>query len=93
MPRIRQNAERYAQEDFQREIRQRQGYYNLMSIRSLAQAVDIPHSTLNPKLKEPDKLAVSDLRKLIQTLHPDPAIVLALLGYTQKEITQFQKSS
>lgn len=90
MPRIHQNAERYAHDDFKREIRQRQGYYDLMSQRALADAAEIPRSTLWAKLQNPDKLDVADMRKLVQTLYPDPAIVLALLGYTQKEITQFK---
>ena len=86
MPRISQNAEKYAMEDFQREIRSKQGYYNLMSFRALGAAADIPHVTLWAKLKEPDKLEVAELRKLVKTIRPDPFILLALLGYSRQDI-------
>lgn len=86
MPRIYQNAERYAKEDFMREIRVRQGYYDLMSQRALADATGIPRSTLWDKLRDPDKLEVADLRKLVKTIQPDPLILLALVGYDSKTI-------
>lgn len=44
MPRIAQNAEKYAVADFQKEIRKQQGAYNVMSVRSLAAFVGIPHA-------------------------------------------------
>ena len=91
MPRIHQYEERYAVEDFRREIRCRQGYYDLMTVQAVADAVGIPRSTLHTKLREPESLGVEDLRKLIPVLHPDPRAVLALVGYTAKEINQFFK--
>lgn len=92
MPRILQNADKYAREDFQREIRSRQGFYDLMSLRALSDASGIPHSTLWAKLKEPDKLEVSDLRKLVKAICPDPLILLALLGYTKQDIRRMKNS-
>lgn len=92
MPRIRQYDEKYTKTDFQTEIRRKQGHYDLMSCRSLSQAVGIPHSTLNPKINDPFKFTVEDFRKLVPVLHPDPAPVLALLGYSKKDIEQFKAS-
>lgn len=91
MPRIHQYDEKYATADFQAEIRRQQGYYDLMTVQALAQAVGIPRSTLHPKIHNPHKLDVEDFRKLVPVLHPDPRAVLALLGYTKKEINQFCK--
>lgn len=91
MPRIHQYDEKYATADFQTEIRCRQGFYDLMTIQAVADAVGIPRSTLHMKLADPHKLDVGDFRKLIPVLHPDPRAVLALLGYTKKEINQFCK--
>ena len=93
MPRIRQNEEQYAVEDFRKEIRSKQGYYGLMSVRSLAAEMDISHATLNPKINDPLKLGVPDLRKLIQTLHPDIGVVLSLLGYSRQEIKKFKEDT
>ena len=89
MPRIKQLADKYAREDFTKEIRRKQGEMELMSIRSLAEATDIPPSTLGPKLREPDKLDVVDLRKIVKTLSPDPAVVLRLLGYETKTANKY----
>lgn len=91
MPRLKQNAEKYAMEGFQTEIRKKQGEYDLMSVRALAREIGIPHTTLGPKLKEPDKLEVADLRKIVTTIDPDPGVVLALLGYDRKAIRRFQQ--
>lgn len=89
MPRIKQLADKYAREDFAKEIRRKQGEMELMSIRSLAEAADIPPSTLGPKLREPDKLDVVDLRKIVKTLSPDPAVILRLLGYETKTANKY----
>lgn len=86
MPRIRQYAAKYAEEDFRAEVRQRQGFYNLMTITALAEHIGMPRSTLGVKLKAPEKWTVEDLRKLIAGLKLPPAAVLGLLGYSQKEI-------
>lgn len=91
MPRIRQNEEQYAVEDFKRECRCRLGYYNIPSVRALATEMDMSHATLNPKMNDPLKLGVPDLRKLIRTLHPDIGIVLSLLGYSRQEIKKFKE--
>lgn len=91
MPRIAQNADKYAVADFQQEIRRQQGAYNVMSVRSLATLVGIPHTTLNPKLQNPDKLLVSDIRKLVKAIQPDIGILLILLGYSKQEIKKFKE--
>lgn len=91
MPRIHQNAEKYAVSDFQTEIRKKQGEHDLMSVRALADKAGIPQSTLNPKIRDPDKLLVSELRKLIRTIHPDIRVVLVLLGYSTQEIKRFSE--
>ena len=88
MPRIKQYAHEYAVKDFQTEIRTQQGIHNLMSVRALAGVAGIPHNTLGPKLKEPDKLDVVDLRKLVEAIAPDPAVILALIGYDKKTINR-----
>lgn len=89
MPRIKQYAERYAREAFQKEIRRKQGERDLMSVRALARETEIPATTLGPKLEDPDKLKVEDLKKLVAALTPDPAAVLGLLGYDGKVIRSF----
>lgn len=91
MPRIKQNAEKYAAADFLKEVRRQQGEYNVMSVRALAELVGIPNSTLHPKLQDPDKLLVADIRKLVKAIRPDIGIVLELLGYSSKDIKNFKE--
>lgn len=90
MPRLNQHSERYAQEDFSREIRKQQGYYDLMSQRALAEAAGIPRSTLREKLLAPDKLEVSEIRKLVKAIRPDPVILLAFLGYGKQDLKKIK---
>lgn len=91
MPRINQNKDLYAAEDFRKEIRSRQGYYNLMSQQALADAAGIPRPTLRKRMIEPGGMLIDEFRKLITTLHPDISVVLALLGYSKQEIKKFKE--
>lgn len=93
MPRIRQNEEQYAVDDFRKEVRSKQGYYGFVSVRSLAAEMDMSHATLNPKMNDPLKLGVPDLRKLVRTLHPDIGVMLSLLGYSRQEIKRFKEDT
>ena len=91
MPRIKQKAEAYAEEDFRREVRSRQGYYDLMSQQALAEKADIPRPTLRKRLLEPEGMTVAELRKLVRTLKPDPKILLLLIGYSAKDVRSMDK--
>jgi predicted transcriptional regulator len=92
MPRIRQYSDRYAIEDFQREIRVQQAVCG-MSQRELGEQSGIAPSTLCKRLKNPENFEVGELRKIIPVLQPDPGIVLALLGYSSKEIKRFKEET
>lgn len=91
MPRIRQYADKYAAEDFRKEIRIRQGENDLMSQTLLAAEVGIPRTTLIKRLAEPMGMSFGEFRMLNKAIHPDIGVVLTLLGYTAKEISRFRK--
>lgn len=93
MPRIHQNADKYAAEDFRKEIRVRQGENDLMSKSALAEEVDIPRTTLLKRLLDPMTMSFGEFKKLNEALHPDPGVVLMLLGYSAKEIKRFRECS
>ena len=86
MARIRQYADRYAAEDFRKEMRIRQGEQDLMSKAALAEAADLPRTTVTKRLAEPETMTFGEFRKLNEAVHPDPVAVLPLLGYTMKDI-------
>lgn len=91
MPRIYQNTQKYVVADFQQEIRRQQGHYNLMSIRALAGAMGVPPTTLNPKIKEPSRLTVEELQKMVSVIQPDIGVMLTLLGYSNQAIKKFKE--
>ena len=90
MPRIRQKEQQYADEDFRKEVRIRQGAYDLMSQQALADASGIPRPTLRKRMLEPETMTVEEFRKLVGAIRPDPGTVLRLLGYSSKDIRKFK---
>ena len=86
MPRIRQYAQKYACEDFLREIRKQQGYYNLTTQQELADAAGMSQPTVSNRMKDPSKLTFGEFRGWVKAIKPDPRVVLAFLGYTSKDI-------
>lgn len=90
MPRIKQNEEKYAADDFRKEVRIRQGERDLMSVTALAEEADIPRTTLTKRLSDPMSMTFAEFRKLNRAARLDPAAVLPLLGYTAKEIRMFR---
>ena len=79
-------------DNFRRDVRIRQGYYDLMTLRELGAHSGIPSSTLCKRLGNPGDFTVDELRKLISALDPDPLVVLATIGYSDKAIARFKKS-
>ena len=57
----------------------------------LAMQLDLGPSGLSAQLANPDKIPVGRLRRIIQILHLDPMVILALVGYTDKEIKQLRE--
>jgi DNA-binding phage protein len=90
MPRIKQNKDKYATEDFRKEVRIRQGERDLMSVTALAEEAGMPRTTLTKRLSDPMSMTFDEFRKLNSATRLDPAVVLPLLGYTAKEIRMFR---
>ena len=89
MSRPRKEPEELADDKFRREIRMKQGYYDLMTQRELAGSCGIPQPTLCKRLAKPENLTVAELRKLIGAITPDPLVILSLVGYSAKDIKTF----
>ena len=90
MPRIRQYAQNYAAEDFRREVRARMGYFDL-SQRDLAEQTCMSQSTVSSRIRDPNDITVGELRSMNQVLELDLMIVLALLGFSKKQIRKALK--
>lgn len=93
MPRIRQYADRYAVEDFWKEIDRCCPLAGIQSNNAVAleEKTGVDHQTLRNYRKGKTEMRVSVLKKLVTTLHPDPAVILKTLGYSEKEIRAFAR--
>lgn len=91
MPRIKQYEDKYAAEDFRKEVRVRQGENDLMTKSVLAEAVGMPRTTLTKRLADPMGMTFGEFKSINKTIHPDPGVILALLGYSTKEIKRFRE--
>lgn len=90
MSRPRTNPEDAAREAFKREIKARPAYLDVTQ-RELADTIGVVPSVMSVLLNNPDKISVGRLRLIIRRLDVSPLIILALLGYTPKEIKDLQQ--
>lgn len=86
MPRIRQNAAIYAREDLLRDIREKQGQQNLMTLTALSNASGVPYQILRRRLQNPDDLTIAELRKLYKAIRLDPMVLLSIIGFSHKDV-------
>lgn len=90
MPRARIPAEMAviaAKEAFSTEVKVQRVRCN-MSQKELAEFTDVDPSVMSRLMGNPDKISVGRLRSIIHALGIQPAVILRLLGYTDKEIKQ-----
>lgn len=85
MPRIRQKADTYRNEDFRRDVRARLALLGLNQ-QALAEHLCVSDSTISIMLQKPEKISVERLRKMISFLGLEPECILRFTGYSQKEI-------
>lgn len=87
MPRIRQKAEAYRNEDFRRDVKVQMAYYGLNQ-KETALKMGIGNSRMSELLQSPEQISVERLRKMISLLKLSPETVLRLLGYPEKAIRE-----
>ena len=93
MPRIRQNAEEYAMQDFLSEINAQSARYGYRTQEALGSALGVCQATAGNYLKKPETIRLSALRAMVKVLKLNPVVVLKVLGYTAKEIQSISKST
>lgn len=89
MPRIHQLQDKYAAEDFLREIRAGQGAANLMNGRALSDACGIPYQTLMRRIRHPEDFTLGEIKKLVKAVHIHPLVLLSFVGYSKRDFKQF----
>ena len=88
MPRIRQKANDYRNEDFRREVLARLALLGIQQ-HDLAEHLGVCDGTVSVMLHNPEKIQVERLRKMIAFLGLEPASILRLCGYEPKQIKDF----
>ena len=85
MPRIRQNADKYRQSDFIREVDTRCAWCGIKTNQALGEALDVSGASIGNYRQDPEKMQVRVLKKM------DIPALLAFLGYSEKEIKKFAR--
>lgn len=99
MPRIRQLAEKYAEDDqkkvekaFWKSVKVRCAEQDIDTWADLGQQTGIPESTFQNYRANIGKVQINTMRKMVGLLKPDIQIVLLLLGYSEKDIQRFAQA-
>lgn len=99
MPRIRQLAEKYAEDDqkkvekaFWKSVKVRCAEQDIDTWADLGQQTGIPESTFQNYRANIGKVQINTMRKMVGLLKPDIQIVLLLLGYSEKDIQRFAQT-
>ena len=80
MPRIRQNAAKYAVDDFRKALKT--ALVNCdMKQRDLAVETGIPESTVSERMRDPSKLTLGQMQEIVKATQIEPEAVLKFLGY------------
>lgn len=87
MPRIRQKADVYHNEDFRREVLVRLAYMGIQQ-HDLAEFLGVCDGTVSVMLRNPEKIQVDRLRKMIDYLQLEPDAILRFMGYRGKDIAK-----
>lgn len=86
MPRIRQKAEQYIQEDFFREIEARKGWYGCQTHAEFGKLIGVCAKSITNFERDPDSIRLGTFREIIRKLRPNPKIILKFLGYSDQDI-------
>lgn len=85
-------AEEKARKDFQMEVKIQRVKLD-MSQRELGEQIGVSAPSMCELLADPDKISVARLRRIIRALDMDPATILRLLGFDNKQICQMEGSA
>lgn len=85
MPRIRQKENAYRNEDFRRVMKANLALLGLQQ-KDLANRLAVSDATVSGMMKHPENIPVDRMRVIIEYLQLEPATVLRLYGYKEKDI-------
>lgn len=86
MPRIRQKAEQYAEDDFFRELEARKGWHRCQTNLEFSKLIGVCEKTITNFERNPDSIRLGMFREITKKLKPNPRIILKFLGYSDQDI-------
>ena len=92
MPKIRQYAEKYAHDDFVKEIGAKSVWAGFQTNEELGNAVGVSATSVGNYKRDPGKIKIKTMQKMISVLRLDPEIVLRYLGYSTQDIKKLAKN-
>lgn len=91
MPRIRQYEEKYAQDDFLKEIGSRCVWAGFQTNEDLGKAIGVSAASAGNYKRDPGRIRLDTMQLMVKKLKLDPGIVLRFLGYSNNDIRTFAK--
>ncbi len=85
MSRPRINPEEKVRDAFLSEVSEKSARYKIRQY-DIAEEIGIKPPQMSVLLGSPEKISIGRLRKIIALLNLNPVIVLAFLGYSEKQI-------
>lgn len=93
MAKTQLTIEREAIDALRGELNAQRWRYGYTSFKSLGDALGIAMDTANTYIKRPEQIRLGTLRQIVKILKLDPMIVLAAIGYSQRDIKKFIKEN
>lgn len=92
MPKLRQLESQYNERDFLAEIEGKRRY-NRLSNDEFGKKIGLSGKTVCGYKKDPGKIQLETMQKMVKAIEPDIRVVLKYLGYTDKQIKNFAKET
>lgn len=91
MPRIRQYEDKYIQEDLLKEIGSRCVWAGFKTNEELGNALGVTGASIGNYKRDPGKIQLKTMQRMVTALKLDPGVVLRFLGYSNRDIKNFAK--
>lgn len=91
MPRIRQNADRDAMQDFLAEFKAQCARFGYNTQQEIGDALGFSQVTAGNYLKKPGNITLATMRTIVKVIKPDPGVILKTLGYSTSDIRKLAK--
>lgn len=90
-PKLEHHRAQVMENDFLREIGARSAWAGMSGCEALGKAISVSAQSVCNYRKDPGKIKMETMQKLVKVLKPDIGIVLRFLGYSNQEIKRFAK--